>query len=496
VKILLSHSYFLNLDTKEAANHKPYPPLATLVMAALIKQEIGKDVTFYDVMFDHNEQSLVQSIVENQPDVVIFYDDDFNYLTKMCLENMRNTLFRAVCDVKLNCTFIAHGSDASDQAMLYVENGFDYIVHTNAENCLVGLIRLLINRDFDKISELKSLTYLKDGKISQNPVATDNLSPERLPDPAWDLIDLDPYRNMWTKHHGYFSLNVSTAHGCPFHCNWCAKPLYGRTYKAIPASKIARQFRNLKTDLKVDHIWITDDIFALKPGWITEFADEVIQREAIIPYKIQLRSDLVTESFAAELARSGCDEVWLGVESGSQKILDAMDKNLNLEQIHNSNKILKSHRIKVGFFLQYGYPGEEMEDIRMTLGLIKACKPDSIGISISYPLKNTPFYQKVIHEMGEKKNWTDSGDLALMFPGEYHPDFYRALHRFTHHYFGFVSLFKRQPVMKRLRRLAAQYKHIPGMLKYRLKMNTYLSENGSARNLNIKETKSLNPKKA
>lgn len=173
-----------------------------------------------------------------------------------------------------------------------------------------------------------------------------------------------------------------------------------------------------------------------------------------------------------------------------------MDKNLNLEQINTSNKILKSYQIKVGFFLQYGYPGEEMEDIRMTLGLIKACKPDSIGISISYPLKNTPFYQKVIHEMGEKKNWTDSGDLALMFPGKYHPDFYRALHRFTHHYFGFVSLFKRQPVMKRLRRLAAQYKHIPGMLRYRLKMKTYLSKNISTRDLNIKDSQSLNPEKA
>jgi radical SAM superfamily enzyme YgiQ (UPF0313 family) len=348
----------------------------------------------------------------------------------------------------------------------------------------------------DKIPDLKSLTYLKNGKICQTPISTDNISPEKLPDPTWELIDLDPYRNMWTDFHGYFSLNISTAHGCPFNCNWCAKPLYGRTYKEIPAAKIAGQFQYLKTKLKADHIWITDDIFALKPGWITEFADEVIQRDAIIPYKIQLRSDLVNEPFAAELVRSGCDEVWLGVESGSQKILDAMDKNLNLEQIYTSSNILKSNHIKVGFFLQYGYPGEEMEDIRLTLGLIRACKPDFIGISISYPLKNTPFYQKVIHEMGEKKNWKDSGDLALMFPGKYHPDFYRALHSFTHHYFGFISLFKKQPVIKRLRRLAAQYKHIPGLLKYRLKMNTYLSENGSKLNLNIRDNKSLNPEKA
>jgi anaerobic magnesium-protoporphyrin IX monomethyl ester cyclase len=483
LKILLSHSYFLNLDPKEAANHKPYPPLATLVLASLIKQKIGQEVIFYDVMFDHDEKSLVRYITTNNPDLVIFYDDDFNYLTKMCLENMRKALFRAVRDVKLNCMFIAHGSDPSDQAALYLENGFSYVIHANAENSILELIHLLINQDVEKIFDLKSLTFIKNGKICHNPVATDNLSLEQLPDPAWDLIDLDLYRTMWIDHHGYFSLNLSTAHGCPFHCNWCAKPLYGRTYKAIPAAKIAGQFKFLKTELKADHVWITDDIFALKPGWITEFANEVIQRKAIIPYKIQLRSDLVNQPFAAELARSGCDEVWLGVESGSQKILNAMDKNLTLEQIYTSNKILKSHHIKVGFFLQYGYPGEEIEDIRLTLKLIRECKPDFIGISISYPLKNTLFYQKVIHEMGEKKNWTDSGDLALMFPGKYHQDFYRALHSYTHHYFGFLSLLKKQPLNKYIRRIAAQYKHIPGILKYRRRMTHYLSDSDSNRRM-------------
>jgi anaerobic magnesium-protoporphyrin IX monomethyl ester cyclase len=492
LKIILSHSYFLYLDPKEAASRKPYPPLATLVLAALIKQEIGLDVTIYDVMFDHNEKSLIQHINTNKPDIVIIYDDDFNYLTKMCLENMRNAIFRAVDNVKTDCTFIAHGSDASDQAELYLKNGFRYVVHANAENIILRMVKLLLNRDVKKISDLSSLTYSKNGKVCQNPVARDNFSREDLPDPAWQLIDLTPYRKMWTENHGYFSLNISTAHGCPYHCNWCAKPLYGRTYKAIPATKIARQFEFLKKELSADHVWITDDIFALKPGWITEFADDVINRDAIIPYKIQLRSDLVNQQFTEELARSGCTEVWLGVESGSQKILDAMEKNLNVEQIYTSTKILKSGNIKVGFFIQYGYPGEEFEDIKMTLRLIRECKPDFIGISVSYPLKDTPFYKMVINDMGEKLNWTDSGDLALMFPGKYHPDFYRALHSYTHHYFGILSLFKKQPLIKLLRRIAAQYKHIPGILKYRRRMNTYLTESDSDRGLEIRDQKHLN----
>ena len=184
---------------------------------------------------------------------------------------------------------------------------------------------------------------------------------------------------------------------------------------------------------------------------------------------------LITEEKAAELARSGCEEVWLGVETGSQKILDAMDKDETIDTIRTANRLLKKHGIQVGFFLQYGYTGEDYGDIQKTLRLVRECLPDHIGISVSYPLKETPFYEKVASQMGEKQNWKDSGDLAMMFTGKYHPDFYRALHQYTHHYFGFVSLFRQQPIAKRLRRIAAQYRHIPGMIKYRLKMRKFLT---------------------
>jgi radical SAM superfamily enzyme YgiQ (UPF0313 family) len=316
---------------------------------------------------------------------------------------------------------------------------------------------------------------LDDGKFVQKPPTRKNLPLEETPLPAWGKVDLTPYREMWRRHHGYFSLNVSTSHGCPYRCNWCAKPLYGRSYKAVPPGRAAEEFACLSQKLEADHLWITDDIFGLKHGWLSEFANELERRNIKIPYKCQNRADLITEESASELARSGCREVWLGIESGSQKILDAMDKDETIETIKNANRLLKQQGIQVGFFLQYGYPGEDYEDIRKTLQLVRECLPDHIGISVSYPLKDTPFYEKVIGQMGEKKNWRDSGDLALMFTGKYHPDFYRALHKYTHHYFGFVSLLRPQPLKKRIRRLAAQYRHIPGMIKYKWQMRRLMA---------------------
>lgn len=477
MKVLISHSYFLYLDRKEAALQKPYPPLASITLAAWLKQELDVDATFYDVMFDEDGSGLAAAIEKEAPDVFILYDDDFNFLTKMCLKNMRDAVFQMMAKTEKTGLFIAHGSDASDQAEDYLTVGFDMVVHRNAEKTIVDLMKMLQDdpqrRKFDA---LDGISYLDEGTHVEKPQIKTNLPMEDMPFPAWDKIDLTPYREMWLRSQGYFSLNISTAHGCPFRCNWCAKPLYGRTYKAISPERAAAEFAMMANELKADHIWVTDDIFGLKPDWLDAFGKELKRLNVRIPYKCQNRADLISEESAAALAYSGCDEVWLGVESGSQKILDAMQKDETIDTIKQANRLLQKNGVKVGFFLQYGYLGEDYEDILQTLALVKSCKPDHIGISVSYPLKNTPFYEKVVDLMDDKKNWSDSGDLAIMFPGKYHPDFYRALHQYTHHYFGFVSLFRRrQSFTRRLRRLAAQYRHIPGMWRYKREMRKYLA---------------------
>ena len=475
MKIVLSHSYFLKLDPKEDANNKPYPPLAPLYLSALIKNELGLQTMFYDVMFDKDVKNLQEFIIQQQPDVVIIYDDDFNYLTKMCLENMRMAILKIGQNKLNNTTYIAHGSDASDQAELYLNHGFDYIVHKNAESIILDSLKLLSQKK--EIKHLASLSYLKNGNIISNSNSSVQNLVEKIPIANWETIDLEPYRDLWEKNHGYFSLNISTAHGCPYRCNWCAKPLYGRSYNLRPARIIADEFEYIIKHLKADHIWITDDIFGLNPKWLTEFADIIEAKKLAVPYKIQARADLMSPNYVSDLKRSGCNEVWLGAESGSQKILDAMDKDQTIQEITEAVFLLQNAGIKVALFLQYGYPGEKYVDIKETLRMVRELKPDAIGISVSYPLKGTPFYEKVKQEFSDKKNWNYSGDLAVMYEGTYHPDFYRALHKFTHHYFGFISIMRKQKLLKRVRRLAAQSRHIPGMIYYRFKMSRYLTAN-------------------
>jgi radical SAM superfamily enzyme YgiQ (UPF0313 family) len=258
---------------------------------------------------------------------------------------------------------------------------------------------------------------------------------DSLPFPAWDLIDVQKYKNIWGEYHGYYSMNMVTTRGCPYHCNWCAKPIWGQRYNSRSPENVAAEMKWLKENFAPDHIWFADDIFGLKPNWIEKFAELLLENHATIPFKSLNRADLITEKTALALAKAGCKTVWLGAESGSQKILDAMDKGDKVEDIYQAAQLLRKNGIEVGFFLQFGYPGETWDDVQKTLKMVRECAPDDIGISVSYPLPGTKFFERVKMELGEKQNWIDSDDLAMLYHGPFPQEFYRILHGRVHYEF-------------------------------------------------------------
>jgi anaerobic magnesium-protoporphyrin IX monomethyl ester cyclase len=182
------------------------------------------------------------------------------------------------------------------------------------------------------------------------------------------------------------------------------------------------------------------------------------------------RADLLNERTASALASAGCKTVWLGAESGSQKILDAMDKGDKVEDIYRAAKLLHEHGIEVGFFLQFGYPGETWVDVQMTLKMVRECKPDDIGISVSYPLPGTKFFERVKLELGEKQNWVDSQDLAMLYRGPFPTEFYRILHGRVHYEFRTRRALRKPS----LRSFAAIPRNLFCMIKTEFQLRRYL----------------------
>jgi anaerobic magnesium-protoporphyrin IX monomethyl ester cyclase len=281
--------------------------------------------------------------------------------------------------------------------------------------------------------------------------------------PAWDLVDLEAYREIWQKHHGYFSLNIATTRGCPYKCNWCAKPIYGNRYHSRSPEHVIKEIEFLLDQYQPDHFWMCDDIFGLKPGWAVRFDELVKDKKLKFKYKIQSRVDLLLEEGTVKaLASSGAATVWVGAESGSQRILDAMDKGTTVEQIKAATALLKQHQVEVAFFLQFGYAGETKQDIDATLKMVLNLMPNEIGISVSYPLPGTKFYEKVKDELKEKRNWSDSDDLAMMYRGTFSPAYYKLLHRYVHSRYRIQrgwELIKRKNF--KLRTVASMLYHLP-----------------------------------
>jgi anaerobic magnesium-protoporphyrin IX monomethyl ester cyclase len=429
--VLFTHSYFLRFDPKQWKQQQPYAPLGTIYAASVLRQA-GYTVSLFDSMFSESPDEIIAHVDKQKPDYLVIYDDGFNYLTKMCLTNMREAAFKmAQLAKQRGCKVIVSSSDAADQYEEYLNNGADFVVLGEGEITLQELVNKL--EKHESVEALPGLAFKKDGKVVLTGKREVLRDLDSLPMAAWDLIDIAPYKNAWQQNWGYFSINVATTRGCPFKCNWCAKPIYGNKYNSRSPEKVVEEIAYLKDHFQPDHIWFCDDIFGLKPGWVNRFAELMQQQNINIKFKIQCRADLmVQENYVAALAKVGCEIVWMGAESGSQKILDAMEKGTKIEQIHEATKLLKKHGIKAAFFLQFGYPGEVMEDIQKTISMLLELMPDDIGISVSYPLPGTKFYENVKEQLKNKTNWTDSDELALMFKNTYPPQFYKQLHRFVH----------------------------------------------------------------
>jgi anaerobic magnesium-protoporphyrin IX monomethyl ester cyclase len=436
LSILVCHSYFLHFDRKQQERAKPYPPLATLQVASLLRSA-GHEVSLFDAMLAEDFTRFERQLDVLKPQLVLLYEDNYNFLSKMCLGRMR----KAACEMlglarRRGTRIIVGGSDASDAPEKYLAAGADAVLHGEALGALMALIDRLNGND--ALDPHTLADGLPDVSIAAAAGTLRHKGAAKLPEPnlgvqpAWDLVDIEKYRRVWRRAHGYFSLNMAASRGCSFRCNWCAKPIWGNQYLQRPARDIAAEMIHLRRHYRPDHIWFADDIFGFRVDWVNEFAAALTEGGGGVPFTIQLRADLVSPRMTEALRAAGCREVWIGAESGSQKILDAMNKGTNVADIGAARRLLGDAGLRVGYFLQLGYLGEELDDILATRRLVEETRPDEVGVSVSYPLPGTKFYEAVKSQLGAKTHWNESNDLEMMFAGTYHSDFYRVVRNLLH----------------------------------------------------------------
>ena len=429
--ILLGHSNFLAHDPRQREKMRPYSPLSTLLAAALLRSH-GHKVALFDATFATGVEAFEALLDDLRPEIVVVMEDNFNFLTKMCTTVRRESALAMIAAANARgCKVAANGPDVSDNPARYLAAGADAVVLGEGEMALLDLVEHW-QAGGDSPSRVPGLVISDGGKVTTTLGRRPQQDLDKLPHPAWDLLDVDAYRSAWLAAHGEFSWNIATSRGCPYACNWCAKPTFGRRYTVRSPQDAASEVQRIKAELTADHLWFTDDILGLDVDWICDFAEEVRRRDAVIPFTMQSRVNLMTDKAVAALAAAGAREVWLGVESGSQKILDAMDKGTTVEAARTATRTLQAHGVRACWFIQLGYPSENWADLIATRDLIRDEGPDDIGVSVAYPLPGTDFYDRVRAQLGRQRNWKDTGELAMLFQGTFDTAFYRKVRDILH----------------------------------------------------------------
>lgn len=418
-KVLFTHGYFLDEDPKEKAIMRPYPPLGILYLSAYLESN-GIQNEVFDSTFNTFE-ILKQYLLKEKPDIIGIYT---NLMTKI---NVLKIIDFIKKDKELIHTkIIIGGPEVKNHAHNFLKYGADVIVLGEGEETMLELVKFFLNQQHSvDLKNIKSIAYLdatEELQLTESRALLKQI--DALPMPNRKKINMQLYFDVWKKHHGQSVVSLSTMRGCPYTCKWCSRAVYGQTYRRKSAKLVVDEMEYLKHTYNPDAIWFVDDVFTVSHKWLKEFADEIVERKLVFPYEIITRADRLNEEVIDLLKASGCFRVWIGAESGSQKIIDAMDRRVDVNVVREMIQLAQKKGIQAGTFIMLGYPGETTADIEETIHHLKVANPDLYTITIAYPIKGTPLYEEVEANFTVFPDWDKGTDRDIDFKRTYTKKFY------------------------------------------------------------------------
>jgi radical SAM superfamily enzyme YgiQ (UPF0313 family) len=412
--LLLTHGYFLYEDPKERQIMKPYVPLGILYICSHLRSK-GFDVEVFDTTFS-TPQELIRHLQTEEPSVLGVYA---NLMTrKKVIEFVRIAR-------EAGWKTVVGGPEPGAYVTEYLEAGADVVVMGEGELTMEELLPALRQNSNARLAEIKGIAFLGEGgQLIQTSPRPQIVDLDAQPWPARDAIDAMRYVRTWREAHGKGSLSIITARGCPYRCKWCSHQVFGMTHRRRKPRAVVDEVEWLLSTYQPDMMWIADDVFTIHHGWLREYAAEMRRRTLRVPFECISRADRLNAEVADLLAELGCFRVWIGSESGSQKILDAMDRGVTVDQVQNSVALFKSRSIQTGMFLMWGYEGEELEDIEATIEHVKSSDPDIFFTTVAYPIKGTPYYKQVADSLVQLKPWGETSDREITLKGRRSARFY------------------------------------------------------------------------
>jgi radical SAM superfamily enzyme YgiQ (UPF0313 family) len=412
--LLLTHGYFLYEDPKELQIMKPYAPLGILYLCSHLRSK-GFSVDVYDTTFS-SRTDLFRHLGSEPPSVLGVYA---NLMTRgKVIEILK---------VAHECGWrtVVGGPEPGSYVDEYLDAGADFVVIGEGEATMEELLEALRSDNESSYAKVAGIAYRgSDGSVHQTAPRSQIKDFDSQPWPDREAVDVERYVRTWREAHGKGSVSFITARGCPYKCRWCSHQVYGQTHRRRSAPLVVNEVEWLLDRYQPDMAWVADDVFTIHHGWIRDYAAEMKRRRLHVPFECISRADRLNAEVLDLLAELGCFRIWIGSESGSQRILDAMERGVRIEQVQQAIELARSRGIESGMFLMWGYEGEELSDIEATVEHVKRSRPDIFFTTVAYPIKGTPYYTEVADRLVQLQPWTQSSDRDFRIRGRHSRVFY------------------------------------------------------------------------
>ena len=417
--LLLTHGYFLYEDEKELQIMRPYPPLGLLYLCSHLRAK-GIAAEVFDVTFSSRQQ-LFDLLRGGNPSVLGVYA---NLKTRPVVVEILKAAKEA------GWKTIVGGPEPGSYAREYLLAGADVIAIGEGELVLEELLPALREGSSTALAAVKGIAFMgEDGTVHWTPPGKQIANLDTQPWPAREAIDFGKYLEVWRKHHGVASVSLLCARGCPYHCNWCSRTVFGNTHRRRSPALVVDELQWMLERYTPELAWMADDVFTIHHGWLYEYAAEMKRRGLKVPFECISRANRIDPKIADTLAELGCFRIWIGSESGSQRILDAMERGVTVEGVRKAVDLCKSRGIETGMFLMWGYDGEELKDIEASIGHVKHTRPDVFLTTVVYPVKGTGYYDKVSDRIMSNTSWEKGSDRDLQVKGRPSRSFYQGVDR-------------------------------------------------------------------
>lgn len=417
--LLLTHGYFLEEDAKEQAIMKPYVPLGILYLTSHLRSR-NFDVDVFDTTFASRED-LLKVLGNGEPAILGVYA---NLMTRASVVRILQAAKEAGWQT------VVGGPEPASYIEEYLSAGADVVVIGEGEITLEELAPILKSRAFHLLGQVNGIAFRgEDGSVHRTPPRAQIPDIDAQPWPSRDSVPIRRYLQTWREHHGAGSVSLITARGCPYDCQWCSHAVYGRTHRRRKPVSVVDELEWILNSYGPDMIWMADDVFTIHHGWLFQYAAEMKRRGLKIPFECISRADRLNPGVVALLAELGCHRIWIGSESGSQRILDAMHRGVSVEQVQSAVQLCKDNGIQTGMFLMWGYEGEELSDIEATIDHVKHTGPDVFLTTVAYPIRGTPYFEAVAERVTAGKSWRDGSDRDFRIRGRHSRRFYQSVDR-------------------------------------------------------------------